>query len=70
MSESTVKSLALAVLEAMNTRQLHKIRALVTDDFVDHGAPPGVPRAPDAYIGVLTFVTEVLQIRYELHARS
>ena len=40
---------------------------LVTDDFVDHGAPPGlVPPGPDGYITVLSFVTGVLDMRYEI----
>ena len=59
---------SLAVLDAMNDRDLERIRDLVTADFVDHGAPPGlVPPGPDGYIATLAFVTEVLQIRYELH---
>ena len=40
-------------------------RDLVTDDFVDHGSP--VPlRRPDGYIAMLTFVTNVLQVTYEV----
>ncbi len=59
---------ALAVLDAMNDHDLERIRDLVTDDFVDHGAPPGMfPPGPAGYIATLTFVTEVLEIRYELH---
>lgn len=59
---------ARAVLDAMNDRDLDRIRGLVTDDFVDHGAPPGlVPPGPDGYIATLRFVTEVLQVRYEVH---
>ena len=51
----------------MNTRQLEKIRDLVTDDFVDHGSPVPLPPGPDGYIAILTFVTTVLQVRYEIH---
>jgi predicted ester cyclase len=40
---------------------------MVTADFVDHGAPPGLPPGPDGYIAVLRLVTEVLRIRYEVH---
>lgn len=65
MSTDT-ETLALAVLDAMNTRQLDRIRDLVTDDFVDHGSPVSLPPGPDGYIAILTFVTEVLQIRYVL----
>jgi predicted ester cyclase len=63
----TVSELAHAVLDAMNSRQLERIRDLVTDDFVDHGSPVPLPPGPDGYIAILTFVTEVLQVTYEVH---
>lgn len=56
-----------AVFDAINSRDLERIRDLVTADFVDHGAPPGlVPPGPDGYITVLGFVVGVLHVRYEL----
>lgn len=58
---------ATAVLELFETGDHERIRDLVTADFVDHGAPPGLPPGPKGYIGVLRFLTEVLQIRYEVH---
>ena len=58
--------LALGVLDAINGRDLERIRDLVTDDFVDHGSPVPLPPGPDGYIAILTFVTEVLQIRYTI----
>lgn len=59
---------ARALFDAINGRDLERIRDLVTDDFVDHGAPPGlVPPGPDGYITVMEFVTGVLEIRYDLH---
>jgi predicted ester cyclase len=59
---------ALAVLDAINARDLERLRDLVTADFVDHGAPPGlVPPGPEGYIATLRFVTDVLEIRYEVH---
>jgi predicted ester cyclase len=58
--------LARATLDALNERDLERIRDLVTDDFVDHGSPVKMPPGPDGYIAILTFVTEVLQIRYEI----
>jgi predicted ester cyclase len=59
---------ARAVLEVVESRDLERIRDLVTDDFVDHGAPPGlVPPGPDGYLAVLRFLVDVLQIRYEVH---
>jgi predicted ester cyclase len=62
----TTTELAFAVLDAMNERQLDRIRDLVTDDFVDHGSPVPVPPGPEGYISILTFVTEVLEIRTEV----
>ncbi len=62
----SVEAAALGVFDIINTRQLERIRDLVTDDFVDHGSPFPLPPGPDGYIAILRFVTEVLQIRYEL----
>ena len=63
---ATAEELALGVLDAINTRDLGRIRDLVTDDFVDHGSPVPLPPGPDGYIAILTFVTDVLQIRYTI----
>jgi len=65
--QTTNESLAEGVISAMNSRQLERIRDLVTDDFVDHGSPVSLPPGPDGYIAILTFVTTVLQVRYEVH---
>jgi len=65
--QTTNESLVDGVFTAMNSRQLERIRDLVTDDFVDHGSPVPLPPGPDGYIAILTFVTTVLQVRYELH---
>jgi predicted ester cyclase len=62
----SAQALAAEVFDAMNTGQLDKIRDLVTDDFIDHGSPIPLPPGPDGYIGILTFVTTVLQVRYEV----
>jgi predicted ester cyclase len=62
------EELTLALLDAMNDRDLERIRNYVTDDFVDHGLPPGVvPPGPDGYLATLRWVTETLQVRYEVH---
>ena len=59
---------ARAVLDTFESGDLERIRGLVTDDFVDHGAPPGlVPPGPDGYIAVLRWLIDVLQLRYEVH---
>jgi|tagenome__1003787_1003787.scaffolds.fasta_scaffold19689522_2 hypothetical protein len=39
--------LVTELLDAMNTRQLDRIRRLVTDDFIDHGPPVALPPGPD-----------------------
>ena len=65
--QTTNESLADGVFNAMNSGQLERIRDLVTDDFVDHGSPVPLPPGPDGYIAILTFVTAVLQVRYEVH---
>jgi predicted ester cyclase len=65
---NTTERAARALFDAINTRQLERIRDLVADDFVDHGAPPGVvPPGPEGYITVMQFVTGVLELHYELH---
>jgi predicted ester cyclase len=57
-----------AVFDLFQTRDLERLRDLVTDDFVDHGLPPGVvPPGPDGYIATLRWVTDVMKIRYEVH---
>jgi predicted ester cyclase len=65
--QTTNESLADGVFDAMNSRELDRIRDLVTDDFIDHGSPVPLPPGPDGYIAILTFVTTVLQVRYEVH---
>jgi predicted ester cyclase len=64
---TSTQALAAEVIDAMNKRQLDRIRDLVTDDFVDYGSPVPLPPGPEGYISILTFVTTVLQVRYEVH---
>ena len=61
------EELALAVLDAMHAGDLARIGDLVTEDFVDHGAPPGVPQGREGYVAILGFVTQVLEVKYEVH---
>jgi predicted ester cyclase len=63
---NAISALATGVIDAMNSRQLERIRDLVTDDFVDHGSPVPLPPGADGYIAILTFVTAVLQVTYEV----
>jgi predicted ester cyclase len=63
---NSAQALAAEVFDAMNAGQLERIHDLVTDDFVDHGSPVPLPPGPDGYIAILTFVTTVLQVRYEV----
>ena len=54
-------------MQTSRQRQVDRIHDLLTDDSVDHGPPVSPPPGPDGYITILTFVTTVLQIRYEVH---
>lgn len=55
-----------AVFEAINSKDLSRLDDLVTDDFVDHGSPFPLPPGPGGYRQVLTYVTQVLSLRYEV----
>jgi predicted ester cyclase len=63
----STEALVAELMDALNAGQLEKIRDFVSDDFVDHGSPVPLPPGPDGYIAILTFVTNVLQVRYEVH---
>lgn len=58
---------AMEVLRIFETHDYARIHDLVTADFVDHGAPPGLPPGPDAYAAVLAWLVEHLELRYEVH---
>ncbi|MFT3835256.1 MAG: ester cyclase [Micropruina sp.] len=57
---------ARAVFDAINSKDLSCLDDAVTSDFVDHGSPFPLPPGPDGYRQILTYVTRVLAIRYEL----
>lgn len=65
--QNSTQALVAKVFDAMNAGELERIRDLVTDDFIDHGSPVPLPPGPDGYIAILTFVTTVLQVQYEVH---
>jgi ketosteroid isomerase-like protein len=54
------------LFEAINSRDLSCLDELVTTDFVDHGSPFPLPPGPEGYRQVLTFVSQVLDTRYEV----
>jgi predicted ester cyclase len=65
---TTPRALVIALLDAYDADDLERFRDLVTDDFVDHGLPPGVvPPGPDGYIATLAWVKREMQVRYEVH---
>lgn len=66
MSQHPAQAAALRVFDAINSRDLSCLDEVVTDDFVDHGSPFPLPPGPGGYRQILTFVTRVLQVRYEL----
>lgn len=57
---------ARAVFEAINSGDLSCLDEAVTADFVDHGSPFPLPPGPEGYRQILTYVTRVLAIRYEM----
>ena len=57
---------AVRVFEAINSGDLSCLTDCVTDDFVDHGSPMPIPPGPAGYTQILTFVHQVLRIRYEM----
>jgi predicted ester cyclase len=66
MSPNAAQTAALRVFDAINSGDLDCLDELVTDDFVDHGSPFPLPPGPAGYRQILTFVTEVLRIRYDV----
>ena len=57
----------LALFAALVDDDLSRIDELVSDDFVDHGAPPGlVEPGPQGYRTVLGMLREALDLRWEV----
>ena len=57
---------ATRVFAAINSGDLSCLPDAVTADFVDHGSPFPLPPGPDGYAQILSFVHDVLRIRYEI----
>ena len=47
---NTAEKLALQVIEAFEANDIDRIGTLVTEDFVDHGAPPWAPQGRAGYL--------------------
>jgi pimeloyl-ACP methyl ester carboxylesterase/predicted ester cyclase len=63
------KAPVLALFEAINAGELDRIDDLVSADFVDHGAPPGlVEPGPEGYRTVMRMLRGALELRWELLA--
>jgi predicted ester cyclase len=64
---NTAEKLALQVIEAFEANDIDRIGTLVTEDFVDHGAPPWAPQGRAGYLQIMRFLKDKLQLRYEIH---
>ena len=64
---NTAEKLAREVIEAFHAGDIERIGTLVTDDFVDHGAPPWAPQGREGYLSIMRFLKDTLQLRYEIH---
>ncbi len=64
---NTTEKLAREVIAAFEAGDIARIGSLVTEDFVDHGAPPWAPQGRAGYLRIMGVLKNVLQIRYEVH---
>jgi steroid delta-isomerase-like uncharacterized protein len=64
---NTAERLAREALEAFAADDVEHIGTLVTEDFVDHGAPPWAPQGRAGYVQIMQFLKNVMQVRYEIH---
>ncbi len=65
-SSNPARPAAYRIFDAINSRDLRAIDGAVTADFVDHGSPMPLPPGPEGYRQILTFVTQVLDVSYEI----
>lgn len=63
----TTEKLVREVIAAFEADDLARIGSLVTEDFVDHGAPPWAPQGRAGYLQIMGFLKNVLRVRYEIH---
>ncbi|CAA9397347.1 MAG: hypothetical protein AVDCRST_MAG66-1243 [uncultured Pseudonocardia sp.] len=64
---NTTEKLVREVVNAFEADDVARIGTLVTEDFVDHGAPPWAPQGRAGYLQIMGFLKNVLRIRYEIH---
>ena len=64
---NTTEKLAREVIAAFEAGDIARIGSLVTEDFVDHGAPPWAPQGRAGYLRIMEFLKNVMNIRYEIH---
>jgi predicted ester cyclase len=64
---NTAEKLAREVVDAFHADDIERIGSLVTEDFVDHGAPPWAPQGRAGYLQIMRFLKNAMSIRYELH---
>lgn len=63
----TAKHTVLRLFEAIAGGRLEQIDDLVSPDFVDHGAPPGMlPPGPEGYRTILGMLRTALENRWEV----
>ena len=62
----SVADAAREVSDVLARRDYARLRELLTDDFVDHSAPPDAPGGPVGYVATMTWVTEKLGIAYQV----
>ena len=61
------EKLARQILDHFHAGDIDRIGDLVTEDFVDHGAPPWAPQGRQAYVQIMWWLKKNLQVRYEIH---
>ena len=61
------ENLARQIFDHFHAGDIERIGDLVTEDFVDHGAPPWAPQGRRAYVQIMWWLKKNLQIRFEIH---
>jgi predicted ester cyclase len=63
-NKNTAARLAVSALRCLETGDLSELDQLVSEDFVDHGAPPFVPTGREAYKRTFSWLRNHLQLTY------